>query len=189
MDFLKHTLVGLRSMLLLTVILGVFYPVLIWGIGRVIAPAHADGSLVAVDGRPVGSHLIAQKFPGEEWLWPRPSAADYDAMASSGSNLGPNDESLRQAIEERRAKIAKACGVAPDQVPADAVTASASGLDPDISPAYAEIQVHRIAQARHLSEDQVRMAIKQATHERPFGVLGQPSVNVLDVNVALSKLR
>ncbi|WOP19870.1 potassium-transporting ATPase subunit KdpC [Raineyella sp. LH-20] len=186
---------ALRAMLLLTVLLGIVYPLVVTGVGQVVAPAQAHGSLVrAADGRLVGSALIGQSYadahgdPLPQYFQPRPSAAGengYDAAASAGSNLGPENPTLAEEIRTRIDQVAAFDQVAPDQVPADAVTASASGLDPDISPANAAIQVDRVARARGLAPDVVRSLVQQHTRGRDLGYLGEPRVNVLQLNLAL----
>lgn len=187
--FWNYVWAGFRSMLALTVILGALYPVAMWGVGQAVAHDKANGSLVIVDGHPVGSRLIAQQFTDPEWLWPRPSAADYDANASAASNLGPNSDELLAQIDERKRQLAEANHVNPDDIPADALTASASGLDPDISPANAEQQVERIAAARGLPAQTVRDVVARHTKGRILGILGEPRVNVLEVNLDLAGLR
>lgn len=187
MSLLKFTLAGLRTMLVLTFILGLLYPLAVLGVSQVAMPGQANGSFVEVDGKKIGSRLIGQQWDGPQWLHSRPSAADYDAMASSGSNDGPNEPRLVEAIQRRRETVAREEAVRPQDVPADALTASSSGLDPHISPAYAELQVARIARVRHLSEAEVRSIIAAATTNRWLSVLGDPVVNVLEVNVALSR--
>lgn len=193
-SFLRTTGVAIRLTLLATVVLGIAYPLAVWGVGQAAFHDQANGSIVMQDGKPVGSSLIGQSFDGKQadrWFQSRPSAAGekgYDANASSGSNLGPTNADLTKAIEARKAAIAKADGVPDSEVPADAVTASGSGLDPDISPAYAEVQVARVAAARGLSESTVRALVAQHTESRQLGVLGDPAVNVLELNLALTKL-
>lgn len=192
----SHLGVALRAMLVLTVILGIAYPLLVTGLGRLM-PARADGSMVTdADGTVVGSSLIGQSFtdadgaPLQQYVQSRPSAAGdgYDAAASSGSNLGPENADLVAAIEDRRAAVAELEGVDPAAVPVDALTASGSGLDPHISPDYAELQVPRVAAERGLSEDQVRDLVASATTGPDLGVLGQAGVNVLELNLALDRL-
>jgi len=191
-----HLLVALRTMLVLTVILGIAYPLLVTGLGRLL-PARADGSLVrGAGGEVVGSSLIGQSFTDADgaalpqYVQSRPSAAGdgYDAAASSGSNLGPENPDLVAAITDRRAAVAELEGVDPADVPADAVTASASGLDPHISPEYAELQVPRVAAARRLTEEQVRGLVAAATTGPDLGYLGEAGVNVLELNLALDRL-
>ncbi|WP_090589523.1 potassium-transporting ATPase subunit KdpC [Auraticoccus monumenti] len=187
---LRSSLAGLRLLVVLTLLLGLAYPLLVLGVGRLLAPERAVGSLVEVDGRVVGSELLGQPFDGPGWFWGRPSAAGdgYDGLASSGSNAGPNDADLVADIAGRQATLAGASGVSPADVPADAVTASASGLDPDVSPEWAELQVPRVAAERGLGEAQVRAVVADATRGRPLGVLGEPRVNVLLANAGLERL-
>ncbi len=192
----SHLVVSLRTMLVLTVILGVAYPLLVTGLGRLL-PARADGSLVTgADGAVVGSSLLGQSFTDADgaalprYFQSRPSAAGdgYDGAASSGSNLGPENPDLVAAIEDRRAAVAALEGVDPATVPADALTASGSGLDPQISPEYADLQVPRVAAERGLPEDEVRGLVAAATTGPDLGFLGQAGVNVLELNLALDRL-
>ncbi len=173
-------------MAVLTVALGLLYPLAGLAVGQVMGN-RADGSLLTVDGTVVGSALIGQQFDGEQWFIPRPSAAGYDAMASGGSNLGPNNPELVGEITVRKAEVAAREGVSPADVPADAVTASGSGLDPEISPEYAALQVPRVARSRGLSEDQVQTLVAEATTGPGFGFLGDASVNVVELNLALER--
>jgi K+-transporting ATPase ATPase C chain len=194
---LRQTWTALRALLVMTVIVGLGYPLVVLGIGQLALPAQANGSLVTVDGDVVGSSLLGQSFSDAdgnqlpEWFQPRPSAAGsgYDGGASSGSNYGPENEDLIAAIEERRTQVAEFNGVDPDEVPADALTASASGLDPHISPEYALLQVARVAEARGLEVADVRALVESHVQGRDLGYLGQPTVNVLELNVALTTLR
>jgi K+-transporting ATPase ATPase C chain len=188
----RHSMAGLRMLLAFTLVTGLAYPLATTAVGQVAFPWQANGSLVQSDGArttsrsdAVGSSLIAQGFTGEEYFHPRPSAGEYDTLASGGSNLGPLNPDLVAAIEERKAAVAAENGVAPADVPADAVTASGSGLDPHISPEYAAIQVARVAEARGLSVADVEAAVAAHTAGRDLGVLGEPRVNVLDLNLAL----
>lgn len=188
--------VAVRAMLVLTVVLGIAYPLVITGIGQLALPWQSNGSTIAVHGKTVGSALIGQSFadadgkPLPGYFQPRPSAAGkgYDAAASSGSNQGPENPDLIAAIKQRRAQIAKFDGVDPKQIPADALTASASGLDPHISPAYAELQVARIASERDLPKAQVLRLVESKIQARDLGYLGEPTVNVLQLNIALDAL-
>ncbi|MFS4504787.1 potassium-transporting ATPase subunit KdpC [Clavibacter sp. Sh2141] len=187
---------AVRAMAVLTVILGVGYTAVVTGVGQLAMPARADGSPVSADGRVVGSSLIGQSFTDAdgaalpEWFQSRPSAAGdgYDASASSGSNLGPENEDLAASIEERRAAIAASDGVDPSAIPADALTASASGLDPHISAEYARLQVARVASARGIPEQEVAGLVEQHVQARDLGYLGEPTVNVLELNIALAGL-
>jgi K+-transporting ATPase ATPase C chain len=183
---LRQTLAGLRVLLALTVVFGLAYPLLMTGVGQVAFHSQANGSLVQLQGKDVGSSLIGQEFTGDQWFHSRSSAGGYDALASGGTNLGPNAPDLTKAVDAARAAIAKEDGVAPADVPPDAVTSSGSGLDPDISPAYADIQVARVAQARGLGVDQVQQLVDDHTQSRNLGFLGEPRVNVLELNLALA---
>jgi potassium-transporting ATPase KdpC subunit len=188
---------AIRAMIVLTIVLGIVYPAAIWIVGLAM-PSQSNGSLLRNSaGEIVGSSLIGQSYtdakgnPLPEWFQSRPSAAGdtgYDANASSGSNYGPENPDLIKAITDRRAQIAAFDGVSPSQVPPDAVTASASGLDPDISEAYALIQVNRIAQARGLDAAAVRQLVESHLEGRLLGFIGEPVVNVVELNLALSQL-
>jgi K+-transporting ATPase ATPase C chain len=179
------------SMVFFTVVCGLAYPFLMTGIAQVTFPSRADGSIVEVDGEPVGSALVGQNFEGAEYFHSRPSAAGadgYDGGASSGSNLGPASQALVDRVTETLATIREENRLpASAPVPVDAVTASGSGLDPHITPAYAELQVERVARARNLSPDAVRELVKQHTNGSNLLVLGEPRVNVLLLNVALDQ--
>ena len=189
--------VAVRAMLVFTLVLGVGYTLLVTGIGQLALPWQANGSLVKnATGDTVGSSLIGQSFADAsgaalaQYFQSRPSAAGdgYDGGASSGSNLGPENPELVSVIQQRKAAIAELEGVHPSQVPADAVTASGSGLDPDISPAYALLQVPRVAAARGLSESEVRSVVEAHIQQRDLGYLGEPRVNVVELNLALDAL-
>jgi K+-transporting ATPase ATPase C chain len=191
---IRTTGVALRAMLLFTLVLGIGYTLVVTGIGQLLLPWQANGSPVQnAAGETVGSTLIGQSFTDAdgnalpEYFQSRPSAAGdgYDGGASSGSNWGPENTDLIVAIEDRQAAIAELEGVAVSEIPADAVTASSSGLDPHISPAYAELQAPRVAEARGLSEAQVLDLVAQHTEGRDLGYLGEPRVNVLALNLAL----
>ena len=193
---MKQTWTALRALLIFTVVLGVGYPLLITGVGQLALPSQSNGSLVRSDGAVVGSALIGQSFTDAdgtalpEWFQSRPSAAGagYDGGASSGSNYGPENPDLISAIENRRSAIESLESVAASEIPADALTASASGLDPHISPAYALLQVPRVAEARGIPETQVRALVETFIQGRDLGYLGEPTVNVLQLNIALAKL-
>lgn len=188
--------VAIRAMLLFTLVLGVGYTLVVTGIGQLVLPAQANGSVVRSGDEVVGSALIGQSFtdadgnPLPEWFQSRPSAAGdgYDAGASSGSNYGPENEDLIAAIGERKAQVAEFNGVSEAEVPVDAVTASASGLDPHISPEYALLQVPRVAVERGLPEAAVRELVESRIQARDLGYLGEPTVNVLQLNLALADL-
>ncbi|MBB2900299.1 K+-transporting ATPase ATPase C chain [Kineococcus radiotolerans] len=185
-NLLRQARTGLLLLLVATAGLGLVYPLAVFAVGRLV-PARADGQVVAVDGQPVGSRLIGQEFPGEQWFQPRPSAAGdgYDPTASGASNLGPESTDLLKAVEERRAAVAAADGTAPADVAPDALTASGSGLDPHVSPENARGQVARVAAARGLSEQRVAALVAEHTRGRALGFLGEPTVNVLELNLAL----
>lgn len=186
----RQTWTAIRALLLFTVVLGLGYPAVVLGIGQLALPAQANGSLIEIDGEVVGSSLIGQTFEGDEWFQSRPSAAGdgYDGAASSGSNYGPENPDLITAIQERQAAIAEADGVDVADIPADAVTTSGSGLDPHISPEYALLQAARVAEARGLDEAAVRQLVEQHIQGRDLGFIGEPTVNVLELNIALSDL-
>jgi K+-transporting ATPase ATPase C chain len=171
-------------LVVLTVVVGLLYPLAVWGIGRVAFADRADGSLVDRGGAVVGSSLIGQAFEGPAWFVGRPDA--YDPAASAPSNLGPTNPELGAAVAERVEAIRAADGGA--QVPVDAVTASASGLDPHIGPAYARLQAPRVAEARGLELETVMALIEEHMSGRTFGFLGEPRVNVLELNIALDEL-
>jgi K+-transporting ATPase ATPase C chain len=187
-DILRQLLTGLRVLLVFTVMLGIGYPVVVWGIGQAAFSRQAEGSLIVAHGTVRGSSRIGQSFTGDAWFASRPSAATYDGLASAGTNLGPSDPGLVSTIDQRRAAIARSDGVAPAAVPADALTSSGSGLDPYISPAYAAIQVDRVAHARRLAVTQVQKLVADHTQGRILGFLGEPRVNVLELNVALAAI-
>ncbi|MGH3875866.1 MAG: potassium-transporting ATPase subunit C [Actinophytocola sp.] len=200
-SLVKQTLAGLRVLLALTVLLGVLYPLGVWVVSRLPGlQANAEGSVVTVDGRDVGSDLIGidpvAKDPNHDpWFHNRPSATasddlgPADASTSGASNKGAFDEELVAVIKQRREVVAAREAVPESAVPADAVTASASGLDPDISPAYARLQASRVARVNGLAEDDVRALIEEHTSGRDLGVLGDPGVNVLTLNLAVQAAR
>jgi potassium-transporting ATPase KdpC subunit len=194
---LRTTGVALRAMVVATLVLGVLYTLVITGIGQLVLPWQANGSLIQdSSGATVGSALIGQSFtdrkghPLPQYFQSRPSAAGdgYDGAASSGSNYGPENLTLIARITADRTAIAAFDGVAPASVPADALTASGSGLDPHISPAYALEQVDRVAQARGLSASTVRDLVESTIQPRDLGYLGEPRVDVLQLNLALDRL-
>lgn len=173
---------------LLTLLTGVLYPLIVTGVGQVAFPRQTNGSLIQSGGRVVGSRLLGQAFSGPQYFWSRPSATapqPYNGAASSGSNLGPINPALEGAVRERIAALRAADPSNASPVPIDLVTASASGLDPHISPAAAEYQVARVARARHMSEDDVRRLVDEVIEGRTFGIWGEPRVNVLELNLAL----
>jgi potassium-transporting ATPase KdpC subunit len=178
--------------LLLTVITGVVYPGIVTLVGRAFFGDEATGSVIERDGKAVGSRLIGQPFSGAQYFWGRPSTTGpqpYNGAVSSGSNQGPTNPALETAVRERIATLRAADPGNNRPVPVDLVTASGSGLDPEISPAAAEYQVARVARARGLDEEKVRELVQDATTGRTFGVLGEPRVNVLQLNLALDALK
>jgi potassium-transporting ATPase KdpC subunit len=200
--WLRQHLVALRGLLIFTVICGIAYPVVMWGVAQAAFHNQANGSQVSYHGHVVGSSLLCQEFtdakgnPLPQYFQPRPSSAvnaadktDFgcDPGFSAASNLGPNNPDLIKAIKERQQQIAAFDHVRISQIPADAVTASGSGLDPNISPQNAAIQVSRVAAARHVSPAAIRALVDQHTQGRTLGFLGEPRVNVLTLNIALDQ--
>ncbi|MGB9381672.1 potassium-transporting ATPase subunit KdpC [Candidatus Binatus sp.] len=182
---------ALMATAVLTVLTGIVYPIAVWGIAQMIFPRQAGGSIVVAGDKVAGSSLIGQNFSSSRYFQSRPSAAGdkgYAADNSGGSNLGPTNKALIDAVKLRLKNIVESNpGTDAHQVPIDLVTASASGLDPEISPAAAELQVARVAHARGLSEDQVRQLIAENTRQRSAGIFGEPGVNVLMLNLALDR--
>ena len=174
---------SLRMLLVMTAITGVVYPLLVTGLAQVLFKDKANGSLIQKDGKVLGSSLIGQPFSDPKYFWSRPSATSpqpYNGAASSGSNQGPTNPALKDAVTDR----IKALG-GPTPVPADLVTASGSGLDPHISPAAADYQIPRVSKTRNISEDRLRELVAKHTEGRQLGILGEPRVNVLELNLAL----
>lgn len=194
-SILRQLWTAARATALLVALLGVAYPLVVTAAGQVVFPAQANGSLLEHHGQTVGSALIGQAYlkpdgsPDPRYFQPRSSAGDFDALASGGSNLGPNDPELTKQITERRAQIAQFNGVPAAQVPADALTASFSGLDPDISPDYAQLQVNRVAAARALNPAQVQELVHSLTKGPDAGFLGAGRVNVLELNLQLDAIK
>jgi potassium-transporting ATPase KdpC subunit len=215
-SFIRQHIAGLRLLLVFTVITGIIYPVIMWGIAEAAFPSQANGSLVSYHGRVVGSSLLCQEFvdakgnPLPQYFQPRPSFAIVDwgltqekgkyvvtgtgpnnygcnPLYSSASNLGNNNPAQIQFVRQRQQQIAAFDHVPVSKIPSDAVTASGSGLDPDITPANAAIQVDRVAAARHISPAQVKALVSQYTTGRALGILGEPVVNVLLLNRALDE--
>ena len=196
----RQLIAALRGLIIFTIICGIAYPVIMFGVGQLVFHNQANGSLVSYHGKVVGSSLLCQEFvdskgnPLPQYFQPRPSTAadatdktDYgcNPLFSGASNLGPNNPVLVQDIKQRQQQISKFDHVSVSQIPPDAVTTSASGLDPYISPQNAAIQVNRVAAARHISPAQVRALVSQNTLGRNLGFLGMPRVNVLNLNIAL----
>lgn len=196
---LRHIRASLVILVSMTVLLGLAYPLALTGVSRALFPAQAAGSLIERDGKTVGSSLIGQNFTSDRYFHGRPSAttgadpndatktvpAPYNAANSAGSNLGPTSKAL---VDRVREDVGKLGGAADKPVPGDLVTTSGSGLDPDISPAAADWQIARVAKARNLPEAELQRLVAQHTKGRGFGLLGEPRVNVLDLNLALDAL-
>ena len=183
---------ALLMLAIMTVITGALYPLVVTGIAQIVFPRQANGSLIQREGKAVGSELIGQPFGAPKYFWSRPSATSpypYNAAASSGSNQGPLNPALTEAVAARIKALREADPGNTAPVPADLVTASGSGLDPHISPAAAEVQVARVAKTRSLDPAKVRALVADATEGRQLGFLGEPRVNVLKLNLALDTLR
>lgn len=188
MRFAEHFRPAFVLLLLFTLVTGIAYPFAVTGIAQLLLPHQANGSLIEHNGRVAGSALIGQGFESPRYFHSRPSAAGkgYDASASSGSNLGPTSKALIARLDADEKTVRKAYGGGP--IPADLITASGSGLDPDISPASSEFQAASVARARGLPLETVRRAIEAATSPRDLGVLGEPRINVLRLNLALDAM-
>lgn len=183
---------AITLLIVMTAITGIAYPLAVTGVAKVLFPRQAAGSLIVRDGKTVGSHLIGQPFSDPGYFWSRPSATTpqpYNGLSSGGSNLGPLNPALTDAVEARIAALRAADPTNHAPIPVDLVTASASGLDPDISLAAAYYQAARIARLRHLGQPQVRALIAAHAKGRLLGVIGDPRVNVLELNLALDNLR
>lgn len=183
---------AVTMLLVMTAITGLVYPLAVTGVAQVLFPRQANGSLIERDGKPIGSELIGQSFDDPRYFWGRPSATTpqpYNGTASNGSNLGPSNPALRDAVQQRIDALRKADPGNAATVPVDLVTASGSGLDPDITPAAAQYQVARVARARHLDVAQVQQLVAHYTQGRQLGLLGEPRVNVLALNLALDRVQ
>ena len=179
-------------LIVLTVLTGIAYPLVVTGVAQAVFPAKAQGSLITMHGKVVGSHLIGQPFSDPKYFWSRPSATSpqpYNGLSSGGSNLGPLNPALTDAVKARIAALQAADPTNHAPVPVDLVTASGSGLDPDISPAAADYQADRVARARGLDPGRVRTLIAAHTRRSVLGVMGSPRVNVLELNLALDSLK
>jgi K+-transporting ATPase ATPase C chain len=184
---MKTIATSIRVLLVLTVLTGIIYPLVITGVAQLVFPEKANGSLVLLDHRPVGSMLVGQAFVSDRYFWPRPSAVNYNPLPSSGSNLGPTSVALRDSVPARAARF----GAPVDRVPADLLLASGSGLDPDISPEAALFQVDRVLQARRMQQadhPQIDSLVRAHIEMPQIGLLGEPRVNVLKLNLALDSL-
>jgi potassium-transporting ATPase KdpC subunit len=185
----KYLLISLKLTLVLLVLCSVLYPLLIAGIGK-LTPGGGKGKTLSVNGKVVGYELIGQKFTNDKYFWSRPSAADYNAAGSSGSNKGPsNPEYLKQVQDRIDTFLAHNPGIKKEEIPADLVTASGSGEDPDISPAGAYVQVKRIAAVRKISEEQIKELVDKHVDKPLLGFIGPEKVNVLKLNIALDELK
>ena len=185
---LKELQPALRLLALMTVLTGIAYPLIVTGVAQAVFPHQANGSLIERNGKVVGSELIGQSFTAPKYFWGRPSATSptpYNAGASSGSNLGPLNPALEAAVKERIAALQAVNPGNAAPIPVDLVTTSASGLDPHISPAAAAYQMERVARVRGMNVETLRALVAAHTEERTFGVLGEPRVNVLALNLAL----
>jgi K+-transporting ATPase ATPase C chain len=183
----QHLNVAVRFTIVTTIVFGLLYPLGVTGLSQLLFPRQANGSLIEKNGQIIGSWLIGQAFTSDKYFHPRPSAAGsgYDATSSGGSNLGPTNRQLVDRVKQDVAKLQQENPGTP--IPADLVTASGSGLDPDISPASAEFQIPRVAKARGISTDALRAAVARHTAARQLGVLGEPRVNVLELNLDLDQ--
>ena len=183
----KNLKIAIRFTVVTTIVFGLGYPLLVTGLSQWIFPKQANGSLIERNGQVVGSRLIGQGFSGDKYFHPRPSAAGngYDPTASGGSNLGPTNQALVTRVQQDVAKWQQENPGTP--IPSDLVTTSGSGLDPDISPASAEFQVARVAQARGISVEDLRRVVRKHTQARQYGVLGEARVNVLELNLDLDE--
>jgi potassium-transporting ATPase KdpC subunit len=179
------------SLLVFTILTGIIYPLVVTGLAQTIFPDKANGSIITRNGRPVGSAMIGQQFDAPKYFWGRPSATapyPYNGGASSGSNYGPYHPDLMKAVQERMQALRDADIGSTAKIPVDLVTSSGSGLDPHISPAAAAYQVQRVARNRGIDEAKIRTLVAQHTEGRQFGILGEPRVNVLKLNLALDEL-
>jgi potassium-transporting ATPase KdpC subunit len=197
---MKQLLIAIKATIVLTILTGLVYPLLVTGLAKVLFPHQAEGSLIEANGKVIGSELIGQNFASDKYFHPRPSATTepdpkdptktisvpYAADNSGGSNLGPTNQALVDRVKGDAAKLAKENPSTP--IPVDLVTTSASGLDPDITPAAALFQVPRVAKARHIDPDKLRALVDEQTHDRVLGILGEKRVNVLALNLALDQL-
>ena len=187
---MRSLIIAIKMTIILTVLTGILYPFAMAGVSYVLFPFQAGGSIIYRKDAPIGSVLIAQNFKAPRYFHPRPSAAGtngYDPTSSGGSNLGPTNKSFIDSVRQRVKDVTAEDGVKPAQIPVDMVTASGSGLDAEISPAAAEIQVQRVAKARGISEEAVRAMVEAHTRPRWAGILGEPGVNVLELNLALDQ--
>jgi K+-transporting ATPase ATPase C chain len=184
---MKYVMPAIRFKIFMTVLLGLIYPFAMTGMSQVMFSRQASGDFISRGGQAVGSRLISQKFERPEYFWSRPSGVDYNPLPSGGSNLGQTSSDLKKAVDERRAKLKAAHPEQAGEPPQDLLFASGSGLDPHISPEAAWYQASRVAKARNLTNEQVQHFIEQASEGRQLGILGEPTVNVLVLNLAMDK--
>ncbi len=184
---MKYLIPAIRLKLFTMLLLGIIYPFAITGVAEVAFPHQASGDFLSRGGTVVGSTLIAQNFEKPEYFWPRPSAVGYNALPSGGSNLGQTNADLKKTVDERRAKLKAAHGESAGEPPQDLLFASASGLDPHISLEAAQYQLQRVANARNMNLEHTREFLARATEGRQLVILGEPTVNVLVLNLALDK--
>jgi len=188
-----QTIIAIKLLLVMTVLTGLIYPVFMTGVAQIAFPAKANGSLVLEDGKIIGSELIGQKFDSSIYFWSRPSAIDYNPIPSGASNLGPTSEKLKKQVEDRRKLFAKINSIADTSfIPKEMLFASASGLDPHISPEAAILQLSRVAMARNLDETQrqiLQQLINDKTEEPQFFLFGEQRINVFDLNLALENIK
>ena len=184
---MKQLLISIRYMIFMTLLLGLAYPFLVTGLAQVLFPKQASGDFVSRSGQLVGSRLIAQNFEKKEYFWPRPSAVGFNPLSSGGSNLGQASQSLKKAYDELKTKMKSAHPEQQGEPPQDMLFASSTGLDPHVSPEAAHYQLNRVSKARNLQPEAVEKLIEQATEGRQLGILGEPTVNILVLNMLLDK--
>ncbi len=184
---MKYLMPAIRFKLFMTVLLGLIYPFAMTGISQLVFPRQASGDFLNRGGQVVGSRLIAQKFEKSEYFWSRPSGVAYNPLPSGGSNLGQANADLKKTVDERKARLKAAHPDQTGEPPQDLLFASGSGLDPHISPDAAQYQLQRVAKARNITFEQVQKLIQQASEDRQLGILGEPTVNVLALNLLLDK--
>jgi K+-transporting ATPase ATPase C chain len=189
---MKNLSIALKLLLVMTLLTGVMYPLLITGIAQIIFNCQTNGSLISRNGQLVGSDLIAQNFQSEKYFWPRPSAVGYNPLPSGGSNLALTSAALKQQVDARLAQLSKVRPSNLDQVPSDLIFTSGSGLDPHISPASAWFQLERVAKARNFNAEQtqqLKLLVTRSMQKRDLGILGEPRINVLKLNLAVDSIQ
>mgnify|MGYP001233768941 CR=1 FL=1 len=184
---MKYIMPAIRFKIFMTLLLGLIYPFAMTGVTQLIFPSQSSGEFITRGGQVIGSAKIAQNFEKPEYFWPRPSAISYNPLPSGGSNQSQSSQALKEAVEARRAKLKLAHADQTMEPPQDLLFASASGLDPHISPEAAQYQLNRVVKARNLSAEQVQKLVNDASEPRQLGIFGEPTVNVLALNVALDK--